>query len=128
MDTQDFVCLDGRWREEGWLEAIRLRLSGWLPVHLAEQGVKKGVFVEVRTRDRKHFGLSTRGHALTDVRLHSLANENCRQLAHVLLLRGYSDEWIQAGDRGIVECPEALLEAKYRAKLMSFLSPASARS
>ncbi|MDD9727285.1 hypothetical protein PVV74_17635 [Roseovarius sp. SK2] len=128
MNTQDFVYLDVRWREDGWLEAIRLRLSGWLPDNLVAQGVEKGVFEEVRTRDRKYFGLSARGLALTDVRPHSLANENCSQLAQVLLLNGYSEEWIKAGGDGSVECPEALLEATYRAKLMSFLSPTSLSS
>lgn len=127
MNTQDSVCLDLRWRENGWLEAIRLRLSGWLPAHLAAQGVEKGVFEGAWTPGRRHFGLSARGLALTDVRLHSFSNENCCQLAQVLLLHGYSEEWIQDGGDGIVECPEALLEATYRAKLMLFLGASPSR-
>ena len=42
MDA-DFVLIDGRWTEKGWLEVFRLRLTGWLPQELVVSGVGKGV-------------------------------------------------------------------------------------
>lgn len=121
MNSQDLVCIDLRWRENGWLEAIRLRLAGWLPQHLVASGLESGVFEKVQARDQHPIALSTRGLALTDAGIHSFTDENCRQLAEVLMLRGYSEAWLQPESDEIVRCPNALLQATYRKKLLLYL-------
>jgi len=122
MNSEDFVYLDLRWTEDGWLEAIRLRLTGWLPEQLVVRGIKNGVLKQVRTQNQRHIALSVRGLALTEPGLHSFTTENFAQLAQVLRLRGYSKAWIEIANNDNVHCPEALLDPTYREKLLSFLS------
>ena len=45
MDT-GITWADMRWREAGWQEVFRLRISGWLPAEWVSEGVRLGVLAE----------------------------------------------------------------------------------
>lgn len=123
MHSSDFIYIDVRWREDGWHEAMKLRLLGWLPEHLVLRGVDKGVIHTIQTRDETHVTLTARGIALTDPGPYSFTKENCQQLVQVLREQGESDDWLQDGHQGGLQLVDAPLNAAYRKSLLAFLRP-----
>lgn len=125
MCINDFVYLDIRWREEGWLEAMRLRLAGWLPEHLVDQGIEKGVFEIVEQADGNYVSLTARGMALTEPSPLSFTSENFWHLAEFLRSHGFSSDWLHAASKDAVRCDGELFDAVYRSKLLAGLNPAT---
>jgi hypothetical protein len=125
MRSNDFVHIDVRWREDGWLEAMRLYIAGWLPEHLAAQGIKKGVLATIMRPEGKYVVLTARGKALTEPRSHSFTNENLWQIAEFLRVQDYSSDWLQAADKDAVRFAGKPLDATYRTKLLTYLDPAN---
>lgn len=123
MYRSDFVYLDVRWRESGWLEAIRLRLAGWLPEHLAAQGVEKGVLETFQQADGRRVSLTARGLALTEPGQFSFTNENFWQLAELLRNHDYGNDWLHAAGEDAVRGDSELFDAVYRLKLLAYLHP-----
>lgn len=125
MQSSNFVYLDVRWREDGWHEAMRFRLAGWLPEPLVARGVEKGVLQTIQRGVEKHVALTARGMALTQPGTHSFTSENCWQLAQVLMTQSESEEWLQALDEEATQINDASLNATYRNSLLAFLCPAN---
>lgn len=123
MCITDFVYLDIRWREDGWLEAMRLRLAGWLPEYLVAQGMEKGVFETVEQAEGNYVSLTARGMALTQPGPLSFTSENIWHLAEFLRSHGFSSDWLHAAGKDAVRCDRELFDAVYRSKLLASLNP-----
>ena len=65
MSNTEMLIVDQRWIENGWTEAFRARLCGWVPREWKRRGIKKGVFVD--REPGVGFKLTTRAHELTDI-------------------------------------------------------------
>lgn len=94
----EFALVDGRWREQGWVEAFRLRLTGWLPSELAASGVDKGALKWSDTALTGKVELSGRGSELTDAHPASRSEENIQMIANVLCVHGFDDSWLEPSD------------------------------
>ena len=91
----NYVWIDLRWREVGWLEAFRMRLCGWLPVHLATKAISNGLFVKTVSSDNVTVTLTKKGHRLTDIATNvGESSDNCIMLANVLITRGFERSWL----------------------------------
>lgn len=123
MRKNDFVYLDFRWREEGWYEAMRLRLAGWLPKNLADQGVVKGVLRTVNELGGMQIALTAQGMALTEPGPHSFTIENYRQLTQVLKSQAADYDWKQAPTENAIQYSDTFLNAAYRNSLLLLLRP-----
>ena len=123
MRSSDFVNLDVRWREDGWHEAMRLRLTGWLPEHLVAQGVNNGVLQAIQDSVGKRLALTARGMALTEPGPHSFTSENYRQLAQILKIQGEDCCWLSAPRKMAFQYVGAPLSPAYRRNLLKFLVP-----
>ncbi len=99
MQDRGFVWIDTRWSEVGWLEAFRLRLTGWLPAEDAAAAMTKRIAKPVPPHPSSCLKLTERGTVLTKVGDHSRTKENCALLANVLRSRGFNSTWM-------VEAPE----------------------
>lgn len=121
MNQSDFVYLDVRWREDGWHEAMRLRLLGWLPAHLAAKGIEKGVLEATRGKAGKHIALTARGMTLTEPGARSLTSENCQHLAQVLSTYDEGVDWQCMQDQEGFQLEGAPLHIAYRHRLLALL-------
>ena len=65
MTNTKMLVADQRWTEDGWTEAFRARLCGWVPSDWRRRGIKKGVFVD--REPEAGLELTTRAHELTDI-------------------------------------------------------------
>lgn len=92
MSNCDSTFVDVRWRETGWEEAFRIRLSGWLPPSVAVSGASKGV-IRVSPNERLA-KLTLKGSELTRLSDPSMSRENIAVLAEVLGLRKFSRAWL----------------------------------
>jgi len=121
MDTE-FVLIDIRWRETGWLEAFRLRLTGWLPTGEVVAGVNKGVLKQ--GRDVRSVELSDKGAALTDMSATSRTDENVKMLAEVLKTFGFEKHWLKPSDprTAIFIAEKYAFDATYRGNILSLLA------
>lgn len=125
MHNTDFVHLDVRWREDGWNEAMRLRLLGWLPDHLVIRGIDRGVLETTQRDGEKCIALTARGLALTEPGPHSFTSENCWQLAQLLRMQNESDDWLKGPNPDVVQFGGAPLDAAYRNSLLALVRPAT---
>ena len=121
MCSEEFIYLDVRWQQSGWMEAMRLRLFGSVPDHLVSKGVEKGVFLAWLDGDRKFVALTRRGIELTEPGPHSFTNENCKHLANVLQISGFDIEKLEAGGSHLAQYAGAPLGAAYREKILACL-------
>ncbi|WP_152455055.1 hypothetical protein [Roseivivax sp. THAF40] len=125
MRGSDFVYIDIRWREDGWLEAMRLRLTGWLPERLAARGNKKGVFETSQKKDGKHIALTARGIALTDPGPHSFTSQNLQLLADYLIIHDFSRDWLRPAGDTAIKFKGPMLDENYRNSLLEHLHTAA---
>lgn len=65
MANTKMLIADMRWIEDGWREAFRARLCGWVPCDWQRRGIQKGVFVDCELGGE--FELTTRAQELTDL-------------------------------------------------------------
>ena len=93
VDT-GFVRVDMRWQESGWLQAFRLRLTGWLPSEEVSIGLAEGVFENCRNGQVHQVQLSSKGLDLTDLSDHSRTMPNFVALANILRMREFHSDWI----------------------------------
>ena len=97
MKENETVDIDMRWREMGWLQAFRLRLTGWLPARELTKGMENGVFERPTDGNVQSVSLTKKGVSLTDPRKSSLSDENCNFLADVLHLSNFEKSWFHSG-------------------------------
>lgn len=121
MYSDEFVYLDVRWQQSGWLEAMRLRLFDSIPDHLVPKGLEKGVFLTRLDGDRTFVALTRRGLELTEPGPHSFTRENCKHLANVLQISGFDTDKFEAGGSDLVQYAGAPLSSAYREKILSCL-------
>ncbi|OWY07609.1 hypothetical protein B6V74_16805 [Thioclava sp. F42-5] len=124
MHDADFVYLDFRFQEAGWLEGIRLRLTGTVPDELVSSGVRNQVFEVEREEERKIINITNRCLALTEPKTSSLSKENCEHLARVLVMKGFSADWLRSERADLVLRPGTLLDDVYRKELIDHLCSA----
>ena len=94
MQDSEFVWLDVRWHEPGWLLAFRIRLTGWLPAKEAEAGRAHDVIRSVGDDAGTFVELTQKGLCLTEVSAHSHEEHNVRILADVLRHHGFRSNWL----------------------------------
>ena len=121
MNQSDFVYLDVRWQEDGWHEAMRLRLLGWLPAHLAAIGIAKGVLETTQGTAGKPIAPTARGMALTEPGPRSFTHENCQHLAQVLSTYDEDFDWKCMQDQEAYQLEGTPLLIGYRQRLLALL-------
>jgi 3-hydroxyacyl-CoA dehydrogenase len=121
VQIDEYIYLDVRWLEAGWIEAMRLRLEGRVPKEVIDQGLKKGVFELDHAKGEDFVYLTQRGIELTDPGPHSVTEENCSQLAQNFRLQMKRDCWLKAPDVEAVDCNADPLGATYRRKLLTHI-------
>lgn len=94
MQADHDVLIDMRWREQGWIDAFRLRLTGWLPLSAAERALNYRVIKRVGSTASCQVALTTKGVELTALRRASMSEDSCRLLADVLRLHDFSSTWM----------------------------------
>ena len=97
--TKIFFFIDGRWAKQGWIEAFRLRLTGWLPYELVVSGVDKGVLEWVANDKASNVKLSIKGADLTDEYSPSRTDENIQAIAETLIILGFESSWQKPSDQ-----------------------------
>lgn len=119
----EFTLMDGRWRERGWLEAFRLRLTGWLPPAHVVTGVDKGVLKWNGDVPAAKVELSVRGANLTHLYPPSKSEDNIQVIANVLWTLGFERSWVEPADRNaaIFIDEKSMFDAPYRERVFSAL-------
>lgn len=120
---EDFVLIDGRWAKQGWIEAFRLRLTGWLPYELVVSGVDKGVLEWVADDKASNVKLSSKGAALTDEHSPSRTDENIQAITETLIILGFESSWLKFSDQSaaIYISEESKLDIAYRDRILETL-------
>jgi len=120
---EDFVLIDGRWTEQGWLEVFRLRLAGWLPYELVVVGVDKGVLEWDAENRASDVNLSTRGATLTDEQSPSRTDENIQAIAGILISLDFSNSWLMPSDQSaaIYISEKSKFDVEYRKSVLEAL-------
>ena len=122
MQNDHQVLIDMRWREQGWLEAFRLRLTGWLPANEAERGFSCGVIERLGSEAGCQVVLTHKGSDLTEPAEASMSDESCRLLVSILHLHGFNSTTFNANAR----CKVLTLNRKsqfsgpFKEKIVSF--------
>jgi len=123
VQETDFIYLDTRWSEDGWFQAMRLRLAGWLPSSEAAHAVKNGVVKYCGDDASERVQLTDRGASLTDPGRHSMSAENCTHIAEVLRFQGLIPSWLEKMKKepDIVQGVHVAFNASYHRKLIEAL-------
>ncbi len=93
MDIMDSTWVDMRWREQGWREAFRMRLSGWLPDDWLNNGIKHGVFAHCRGELPATVELTKKGKLLTDICPDKTTDLTIQFMASVLTTTSFEPSW-----------------------------------
>jgi hypothetical protein len=119
----DSSWVDMRWREDGWREAFRIRLLGWLPEDWHESGVQKGVFELHERVPDSAVELSVRGKHLTDIDSEVVTDVTLRFMSTVLVATCFEPEWLLKPSRedGVRLAGNQMFEADYIEKLLEFI-------
>ncbi|OOY02880.1 hypothetical protein [Thioclava sp. F28-4] len=125
MNDADFLYLDFRFREAGWLEAMRLRLTGSVPDEVVSDGVRNQVFEVEKEGERMTINITDHCLSLTEPTEQSFTEENYAHVARMLKMKGFRADWLRSKRPDIVLCAGALLNETYRKKLISHLSSTS---
>lgn len=123
MQDSTTSLIDMRWNKEGWRDACRLRLTGWLPNNLAEEGIKIGLWERHTNQPRGQVVLAEYGRWLTDVPDFALDKYNLEIVAFALWAKGYDPAWQLApiGVDHVVLPADEQFGTAYRCKLYAEL-------
>ena len=122
MNDADFLYLDFRFRKPGWLEAMRLRLTGSVPDEVVSSGVRNQVFEVEKEGGRMTINITNLCLSLTEPTEQSFTEENCVHVARTLKMKGFRADWLRSKRPDIVLRAGTLLNETYRKKLISHLS------
>ena len=121
MKEQDWMWVDMRWREPGWREAFRLRLSGWLPKDWAKNGLEHEVMVQSLQEGHTVLSLTNKGRLLTDISPTETSNECMQFMSFVLFNFAFERQWFfalpQVGDLSL--STHEKFQSEYSSKLFT---------
>lgn len=117
----DWTWVDVRWQQSGWLEAFRLRLTGWLPEEVEARAIESGVIVPSRSSGARVVELTSRGQALTSRGPDS--DEALRLVATVLALQGFQPNWFSRpeGSSIVSLCQGSMFDRGFIEKIRTYL-------
>jgi hypothetical protein len=111
--------VDMRWCEQGWREAFRIRLSGWLPDDWLAGGIKHGVLAQCRGELSATIKLTEKGKLLTDICPDKTTHLTIQFMASVLTTTHTGPEWFNPSpsqDHAYLLTDE-MFDKEYTAKL-----------